>query len=132
MRLEIKMHGRTLHRTPDIREASPGWGEEGFADIESIGLPLPTGHRIVLAGFEAYNFFVEASQGLSGRGPARIEGFHLCGRLGERVYMVGIFPGRRMVKKDIRPAGQEWGGGPTRGWRPGRRAARQIFDVVEG
>lgn len=131
MRLEIKMRGRTLHRTPDIRRSNPGWGDEDFRDIESVALPLPTGHRIVLAGFEGYNFFVEASAPLAGGG-SRIEAFWLCGRLDGVVRMFGVWPRENKVVRTMRRDGQEWGGGPTRGWRTGVRAGKQIFAVVEG
>ena len=93
MRLEIKMRGRCLHRTADIRETNPGWGQENFADIESLALPLPTGHRIVLAGFEAYNFFVEASQALSARETATVNPRAKIPRVrfGKDANMAGVF-----------------------------------------
>jgi hypothetical protein len=130
MRLEIKMRGRQAHRTPDIRRNNPGWGDETFTDIESLALPLPTGHTLRLAGFAQYNFFVEASAPLAGGGE-RIEAFWLCGEVDGRVALFGVYPAQGRIVKDIRPLGQEWGGGATRGWRPGIRAARQVF-AVEG
>ena len=128
MRLEIKMRGRGTHRTPDIRRKNPGWGDQDFKDIEALALPLPTGHTLRLAGFARYNFFVEASAPLSGNGE-RIEAFWLCGEAGGRVSLFGVYPARGMVIKDIKPLGREWGGGPTRGWRPGIQTARQVFEV---
>lgn len=128
MRLEIKMRGKQTHRTPDIRRHNPGWGEATFADIEALALPLPNGHVLRLAGFARYNFFVEASAPLAGGGE-RIEAFWLCGEVGGRVNLFGVYPGQGRIIKDLRPLGREWGGGPTRGWRPGIRATRQVFEI---
>jgi len=131
MQIEVKMRGRVPHLTPDIREKNPGWGDEDFRDIEGLRLNLPTGHVLHLAGFAQYNFFVEASAPLSGGGE-RIEAFWLCGEVDGRVDMFGVFPAAGQVVKLRRLFGKEWGGGPTRGWRPGIRAASQVFNVEGG
>ena len=68
--------------TPDVRFTNPGWDSEDFnRRIEQLEFFLPTGHKIVLAGMEAYNFFIEATQRFSRKGGARIEAFWLCGKI---------------------------------------------------
>jgi len=73
--------GPRVYLTPDIRRADPGWGSEIVnGQISSIEFFLPTGHKILLAGMESYNVFVEATESLSGRGGARIEAVWICGK----------------------------------------------------
>lgn len=106
--------------TPDIRRHSPGWGDKVFnRQIESLELCLPTGHRIVLSGMEQYNFFVEASQPLSGGANASIEAFWLCGKIPASAAVEAWRVGNGRVYRSRVPWGREWGGGPTSGWRPG-------------
>lgn len=103
--------------TPDVRLGNPGWSDRPlWRPIASLELFLPTGHRLVLSGFEAYNFFAEASRPLSG-GPARLEAVWLCGRRGASVETWRVADGR--IVRDVQPFGREWGGGPTRGWQAG-------------
>jgi hypothetical protein len=108
--------------TPDLRHANPGWGDEIFnRRIESLELFLPTGHRIVMSGMEAYNFFVEATQDMSRRSGAQIEAFWLCGKLPvEQPAQVEMWRiGQGKIIRLRKPWGQEWGGTATRGWKPG-------------
>ncbi len=103
--------------TPDVRLGDPGWQDRPrWRPIASLELYLPAGHRLVLSGFEAYNFFIEASKPLSG-GPARTEAVWLCGRQGANVETWRVIEGR--IVRDVQPWGREWVGGPTRGWQPG-------------
>lgn len=105
--------------TPDIRNTDPGWASELFnRPIECLEFFLPTGHVIVLAGMEQYNFFVEAAQSLGSRS-AQIEAFWFCGKLPncDAVKMWRV--GKGKVVRQRRPWGKEWGGGPTSGWKPG-------------
>jgi hypothetical protein len=117
--LKIRFVGRAGPKeyiTGDVRE-DPGWGDEAFSNkIEQIDFKLPTGHVIHLQGYEQYNFFAECSEPL-GRGPARIEAFYLTGKNGAVVDIWRIGDGT--VTRDRKPWGQEWGGGPTRGWKAG-------------
>lgn len=115
--------------TPDIRRHNPGWGDEVFnRQIESLEFYLPTGHRIFLAGMEQFNFFVEASQSLSGK--TDIAAFWLCGKLPSinQVEMWRI--GNGQVVRSREPWGQEWGGGPTRGWKPGSLQVHTISTIL--
>jgi hypothetical protein len=106
--------------TPDIRHKDPGWGDEIFnRTIESLELFLPTGHRIVLAGMAQYNFFVEAVQSTRSRNGAEIRAFWLCGKLPGKEIVEMWRIGEGKVIRDQKPWGREWGGGPTRGWKPG-------------
>jgi len=120
--LKITFAGGGTHTTRDVRAFDPGWGAmDPRHAIEALVFHLPTGHRVRLAGFEAYNFFIEASRNLSG-GPARIESVWLCGRYGDKVDLWRVGNGK--VVRDIKPHGREWGGGPTRGWLAGAPATR--------
>ena len=105
--------------TPDIRMHNPGWGDEIFnRQIEGLELFLPTGHRLVLAGMEQYNFFVECSQAMAG-GNAAIEAFWLCGKIaGSDLAEMWRVGNGKVVRLRV-PWGQEWGGGPTSGWKSG-------------
>ena len=118
--------------TPDIRLSNPGWGDEIFnRQIESLEFFLPTGHRVVLSGMEAYNFFVEASQGLGGT-EARIEAFWLCGKLPERTVVEMWRIGQGKVLRQQRPWGEEWGGSATLGWKIGSLGNPPVSTIVEG
>lgn len=119
--------------TPDVRFTNPGWDSEVFnRQIEQIEFFLPTGHKILMSGMEAYNFFIEATQGLSGRGGARLEAFWLCGKLpaASEVEMWRIGQGK--VIRQRKAWGQEWGGGPTRGWKLGLVGAAPISRIIGG
>lgn len=120
--------------TPDIRHTNPGWGDEIFnRQIESLEFFLPTGHRIVLSGMEAYNFFVEASDSLSGkRGAARMEAFWICGKIPEQGIVEMWRIGQGQVIRQQRPWGKEWGGSATRGWKLGAIGSQPISTIVEG
>ena len=118
--------------TSDIRRTNPGWGDEVFnRRIELLEFFLPTGHRIVLTGMEAYNFFVEASQGLGGI-VVRIEAFWLCGKLSRQDLVEMWRIGQGKVVRQQRTWGQEWGGTPTRGWKPGLIGGPPVSTIVNG
>lgn len=104
--------------TGDVR-INPGWGDETYnRSIEEIEFALPTGHRIRMAGYEQYNFFAECSEPLGGGSP-RIEAFYLAGKTGQMVDIWRI--GNGTVIRNQRPWGEEWSGGPTRGWKMGEK-----------
>ena len=120
------------YTTPDVRHTNPGWDSEVFnRQIEQLEFFLPTGHKIILSGMEAYNFFIEATQVFSrgSRQGARLEAFWLCGKLpnpnpspltphSSPIEMWRIGQGK--VVRQRKPWGQEWGGTPTRGWKLGQ------------
>lgn len=117
--------------TPDVRRKNSGWGDEVFnRTIESLEFFLPTGHRIILAGMEKYNFFVEAVQSTRTRGAAEIKAFWLLGKPPgqELVEMWRIGDGK--VLRDRKPFGREWGGGPTRGWKDGAVGGRVLSLIL--
>ena len=125
-RIRIRFAGKMGPReylTPDVRGACPGWGDEIFVDrIRSLEFHLPTHHKILLAGMEQYNFFVEAIQRLHKVTAAEINAFWLCGKLPRsRIVDMWRIGGGTIVRQQ-RYWGQEWGGGPTRGWKPGTPA----------
>ena len=129
--LKIRFAGKTGPReyiTGDVR-INPGWGDEMFSQpIGQIDCKLPTGHVIHLEGYEQYNFFAECSEPL-GRGPTRIEAFYLTGKNGGMVDIWRI--GNGIVTRDRKPWGREWGGGPTRGWKPGTGRRAQALIIRE-
>lgn len=117
---------------PDIRHTNPGWGDEVFnRQIECLEFFLPTGHRVLLSGMEAYNFFVEASQGIGGTA-ARIEAFWLCGKLPGQDLVEMWRIGQGKVIRQQRPWGKEWGGTATRGWKIGAIGATPVSSVLNG
>lgn len=118
--------------TPDIRHNNPGWDNEAFnRQIESLIFYLPTGHRLVLSGMEAYNFFIEATQNMSGKGGARIEAFWFCGKLPGQPVVEMWRIGDGKVVRQRKPWGKEWGGTATRGWKMGM-AGNPASKIVEG
>lgn len=116
--------------TPDIRRHNPGWGDEVFnRQIESLEFYLPTGHRILLAGMEQYNFFVEASQSLMS-GKTDIAAFYFCGKVPCLPIVEMWRVGNGKVVRNRIPWGKEWGGGPTSGWRPGSPRVHTISTLT--
>lgn len=108
------------YTTPDIRRNNPGWGDEVFNRvIERLEFFLPTGHRIVMSGMEQYNFFAEATQSTRTRRGAEIKAFWLCGKLPGHKTVDMWRVGDSKVIRQRKSWGQEWGGGPTRGWKQG-------------
>jgi hypothetical protein len=118
--------------TADIRRENPGWDSEAFnRQIESLEVFLPTGHAIVMAGMEAYNFFVEATQDMGGKGGAKIEAFWFCGKI-PKVPVTELWSVRQgRVVHDRKPYGQEWGGTATRGWKLGKVGARVTSRIIQ-
>jgi hypothetical protein len=120
--------------TSDIRSNNPGWGDEVFnRTIERLEFFIPTGHRLVMSGMEKYNFFVEAMQDLGGgkrsNGKTKINAFFFCGKLpGQDIVEMWRIGDNTMVR-DQKPWGNEWGGGPTRGWKRGT-AGTPISGIV--
>lgn len=105
--------------TPDIRNNNPGWGDEVFNRIiEKLEFFIPTGHRLIMSGFEQYNFFVEAMQSF-GKASLSIKAFWFCGKIPntEIVEMWVIRNGKMLRFRE--PWGHEYVGGPTRGWKAG-------------
>lgn len=118
--------------TPDIRRSDPGWGDEVFnRQIEFIEFFLPTGHKLILSGFEKYNFFVEATQSMSGGG-AKIKAFWFCGKLPAKDTVEVWRIGDGKVIRDREPWGREWGGTATRGWKLGLVGNNFVSKIVEG
>jgi hypothetical protein len=110
--------------TPDIKSNNPGWGDEIFnRTIEKLEFFIPTGHRLVMSGFEQYNFFVEAVQDLGGglrnNGKTKINAFYFCGKIFGQDIVEMWRIGEGTMIRDQKPWGHEWGGGPTSGWKPG-------------
>jgi len=117
----IKFSDGVTYTSPDIRRKDPGWATEYGAKKEGIRemvLRMPKwGKEIRLTGYEAYNFFVEASQSMSGGG-ARIEAFCVCGKSRGKAVVYRVMPEGAMTSWEA-PDGQEYGGAATRGWRKG-------------
>lgn len=124
--------GAKTYTSPDVRLRNPGWSDEIFnRPIERLEFALPTGHRILIAGMQSYNIFVEASQSLSG-GTPKLEAIWICGRLprSETVLMWRIADGRVVQRQG--KWGREWGGTPTRGWKSGAIGTNPTSMIVGG
>lgn len=117
--------------SPDVRAGNPGWGDEDKFrhPLESLEFALPTGHRIVMSGYRAYNFFIEVRQSLGGRGKPRLEAIYLAGEFGGQVDMWKIQHGR--IWRAQKPWGREYGGGATRGWRDGAPVGKPQTRIIE-
>lgn len=135
-RIRTRFEGKlspSEYLTPDIRRSNPGWGDEIFnRRIDSLEFFLPTGHRLILSGMDAYNFFVEASQSMSRSGRARIEAFWFCGRIPESDIVEMWKVGEGKVVRQQSAWGREWGGSPTTGWKMGSMGNRFISAIMEG
>lgn len=112
------------YTTPDIRSNNPGWGDEVFNRIiEKLEFFIPTGHRLVMSGFEQYNFFVEAMQDLGvgsrKKDKTSISAFYFCGKFPCQNIVELWRIGDRKIERSQEVWGHEWGGGPTRGWKQG-------------
>lgn len=134
-RIRVTFAGKLQPReyiTPDIRHNNPGWGDEVFnRAIEKLEFFLPTGHRLVMSGMEQYNFFVEAAQSTKSRAGAQIKAFWFCGKLPGKDIVEMWRVGNGKVVRDRKPWGREWGGGPTRGWKPGELRGKAVSRLVE-
>nr|WP_319491796.1 hypothetical protein [uncultured Desulfobacter sp.] len=112
-----------VYTSPDIRRKDPGWASENGAKrtgIRELSLDLPGGKALVLQGFEAYNFYVEAGQALGAKnGGAKIKAFCFCGRWGGHVVTWRIDVKTGQMTKLMSLDGLEYFGTATRGWREG-------------
>lgn len=128
-RIKVTFAGALLPKnyiSPDVRCNDPGWGSELFnRDIEKLEFYLPTGHRLVMAGMEQYNFFIEALQDIGGRfsEKVRVQAFWFCGKLPghEIVEMWRI--GNNKITRSRSAYGKEWRGEAVRGWKQGVQGA---------
>jgi hypothetical protein len=124
-RIKVTFAGKLTPKeyiTPDIRNNDPGWGGELFnRAIEKLEFYIPTGHKIILSGMEQYNFFIEATQDMGGRGSGKvcIDAFWFCGKLPGKNIVEMWKVGNNKVVRMQKPFGHEYGDGPTRGWKTG-------------
>jgi hypothetical protein len=76
MKYTLTFDDGVVYTSPDIRRKDPGWASEDGArrvGIRELVLNMPCGKALMLEGFEAYNFFVEARQALGGGGGAKVQ-----------------------------------------------------------
>lgn len=122
MKYTLKYADGITYVSPDIREKDPGWASEAEGKnvgIEKISIKLPNDQTLILTGYEKYNFFVEASQSLNRKGSAKIEAFYFCGSYQGFVVVWKIDYRTKQILKYLKKEGEEYGNGPTRGWRMG-------------
>jgi len=135
MKYTITFDDGVVYTSPDIRIYDPGWAsEEGQKQtgIREISLMMPGGKKLLLKGFEKYNFFVEASQALGEKGGAKIESFFFCGAWRGYVVLWEINHKTRQILKRMAVDGKEYHGTATRGWRmglPGEGAKSGILSL---
>jgi len=122
MKYQIIFDDGITYQSPDIRENDPGWATEAgekVTGIRDLSINLPNKTMLLLTGFEKYNFFVEASQGLGRKGGAQIESFFFCGSWRGYVIVYEInYKTKRIIKRMFKE-GAEYNGTATRGWRAG-------------
>ena len=121
MKYQIKFKDGVVYTSPDIRSNDPGWATEDgekLVGIEQISIVLPINKKLVLKGFEKYNFFVEASQAF-GKNNARIESFFFCGAYQGHIVSWEINYRTHQILKRMSKEGEEYNGTATRGWRMG-------------
>ena len=126
MKYTLTFHGGMVYTSPDIRRKDPGWASEDGArrvGICELVLNISGGKALVLEGFEAYNFFVEARQALGGKG-ANIVAFNFCGRWHGHVVTWRIDGKTGRITKLMSLDGLEYFGTATRGWREGLMGER--------
>jgi hypothetical protein len=131
MKYTLTFDDGVVYTSKDIREKDPGWASEDGAKrvgIRELVLRTPSGMAMVLKGFEAYNFFVEASQALGGRG-ARIDAFCFCGRWRGTVLTLRIDMKTGKASKQTSQDGEEYFGTATRGWRMGLSGERAESNI---
>lgn len=122
MKYTVTFDDGIVYTSPDIMSCDPGWAsekDEKHTGIREVSIKLPGGKRLILKGFERYNFFVEASQALGGKCGARIESFFFCGAWKGYVVLWEINHRTRQIFKRIARDGKEYHGTATRGWRIG-------------
>lgn len=115
--------------TPDIRSNNPGWGDEIFNRvIEKLEFFIPTGHELIMSGFEQYNFFIEALQ-VFGKAPELIQAIWFCGKTPKSDdVIIWIIRDKKMLQFKER-WGHEYNGGPTSGWKIGVRSIPIISEI---
>jgi len=101
------------------------WRESPDKPIKSLRLRLPTGDFLFMGGYEEYNFFIEATQGIYGDTQKRLHFIYVMGLLNDEVtsYKISIMDygqykiGDTIVRKF--PKGKEYNWKPTSGWHKG-------------
>jgi len=122
MKYTITFDDGIVYTSPDIRACDPGWASEygeKRTGIREISIMMPGGKKLILKGFEKYNFFVEASQALGTKSGSRIESFFFCGAWKGYVVLWEINHKTRQILKRMAMDGKEYHGTATRGWRMG-------------
>lgn len=125
MHFNLIFKNGTMFTSPNIFSKDPGWASEenGLSGgIREMNIPITKDKAIVLHGFEKYNFFIEATQNLSGKPVATIKSFCFCGATRGKIILYRIDPVKLEIAKIFCKDGKEYAGSPTRGWREG------IFD----
>lgn len=122
MKYSITFDDGVIYTSPDILQKDPGWASEDgekLVGIREINIKLPFGKRLVLRGFEKYNFFVEAAQALGVNNNAKIESFFFCGAWKGYAVLWKIDIKHNKIIKTMTKDGKEYNGTATRGWRIG-------------
>ena len=103
-----------------------GWTSLPDEPIKSLEYVMPHGASLILRDYEEYLHMVEVHQKIGG--PAVIENVYLMGKKREGVVSYRITISQEKtdskykagdVSVRIFPAGKEYQGGPTQGWRKG-------------
>lgn len=111
-------------RYPGGSIKEPKWRESPDKAILYFKLRLPSGDFLQLSGYEEYNFFIEAVQGVMGNFVFKTPYLYLMGCKNGIVtsYRISLNEeGQKIGDTTIRkfPKGQEYNGQPTSGWHKG-------------
>lgn len=117
---QLRFADGILFQGPSVLSGNPQWADEHSTKaVERMSFRV--GESLYhLEGFDAYNLFVEASQSFGGgSAPARIERVYFLAAKRGRVVRYCIDLRAKNLVIEALDWGKEYGGGKTRGWRPG-------------
>jgi len=118
---DLVLEDNTIYLGGDL--ASPKWRESPDKAILSFKLKLPSGDFLLLEGYDAYNFFVEAVNVLSGAEKGKhLTYLYMMGLKDAVITSYRISLGTNAGDMTIRrfPEGKEYANKPTTGWHRGK------------
>ena len=118
-KIKLFLEGGLTHELGDVR-IKPGWGDCQASRIERVEFPFTAkegNFRLILAGMEKYNFFVEAMKNVMG-GKSTIKGLWFMGQIPGTNQVTG-FVIKDTIFKLNSVKGKEYSGTVTSGWKAG-------------
>lgn len=128
----ILEHGMSV-KLNDVRSDNPGWSDAQPTKIERLEFTFldkkKEKYRIVLAGMQSYNFFVEGMKKVSGK-ETKIQGIWFLGQVPNSDRVIG-FIFKDTVLKLTTVKGREYLGVSSSGWKPGVVGHSVIAEVIK-